>query len=50
MPLSIKDTIKVELDQLKAAGIIKRVTYSEWAVIIVAVPKRDGMFRVCAEH
>ena len=32
------------------AGIIKRVSYSEWVVPIVAVSKRDGKFRISGDY
>jgi len=39
-----------ELDRLEVAGIIERVTHTEWAAPIVAVPKRDGKFHICGDN
>ena len=50
VPFSIKDTIGRELDRLEKLGIIKKVTHSEWATPIVAVPKKDGKFRICGDY
>lgn len=33
-----------------ATGILEKVSYSEWAAPIVAVPKKDGKFRVCGDY
>ena len=49
VPFAIKDTIGNELDQLEAQGIIEKVTTSDWAAPIVAVPKKDGSYRICGD-
>ncbi len=38
-----------ELDRLERAGILERVN-SEWAAPVVAVPKKDGKFRICGDY
>ena len=38
VPFALKEPIEQELDRLEASGIIKKVTHSEWAAPIVAVP------------
>ena len=43
VPFAIED----ELDRLEKAGIIEKVTHSQWASPIVPVPKGDGRIRLC---
>ena len=50
VPFAIKEAIETELDRLEAEGILKKVTYSEWAAPIVAVPKKDGKIRICGDY
>ena len=50
VPFAIKDAIGQELDRLEKQGIIRRVDHSEWAAPIVAVPKKDGRFRLCGDY
>ena len=47
---SIKEPVEQELKHLETAGILKRVTHSEWAAPIVSVPKKDGRVRVCGDY
>ena len=46
VPLAIKGAIGRELDRMERAGIVKCVGHSDWAAPIVAVPKKDGSFRI----
>ena len=41
-PYAIKEAIGEKLDRMEADGIIEKITHSDWAAPIVAVPKRDG--------
>ena len=47
---AITDAIGAELDRLKCEGIFKKVNHSTWAAPIVAVPKKDGKFRICGDY
>ena len=35
---------------LESEGILEKVSYSDWAAPIVAVPKKDGNFRICGDY
>ena len=50
VPYATKSVIESELDRLESTGILKKVTYSEWAAPIVAVPKKDGKIRLCGDY
>lgn len=50
VPYATKQAIEKELDRLEASGILKKITYSEWAAPIVAVPKKDGQIRICGDY
>ena len=49
VPLAIKDAIGRDLDRMEKEGVIERVDHSKWAAPIVAVPKKDGSFRICGD-
>jgi hypothetical protein len=46
IPFARKPKVEAELDRLEAAGIVKRVTHSEWASPIVTPVKKNGDLRV----
>ena len=46
---AIKESMGRELDHLEEAGIVIKENYSEWAVPIVPVPKKDGSIHVCGD-
>ena len=50
VPFAIKDAVGKELDTLEKEGILRKVTNSDWAAPIVAVPKKDGRFRICGDY
>jgi hypothetical protein len=47
VPFTIKEPIEQELDRQEASGIIIKVTHSEWAAPVVAVPKKR---RICGDY
>ena len=50
VPFALKGAIDRELDCLEADGILERVTYSEWAVPVVPVPKTEGQLLLCGDY
>ena len=50
VPFAIKGALDQELDRLESCGILQKVTSSDWAAPIVAVPKKDGKFRICGDY
>ena len=50
IPFAVKDAVDRELDRLQQAGIVEKVTLSDWAAPIVVVPKGDGQIRLCGDY
>ena len=50
VPYALKPAIEKDLERLESPGIIKQVTYSDWAPPIVPVPKADGTVRICGDY
>ena len=50
VPFAIKPAVDCELDRLEQEGIIEKVTHSEWASPVVAVPKPGGHLRLCGDY
>ena len=49
VPYALRSSIEDELDRLEQEGILEKVTHSEWATPIVAIPKPDGRVRLCGD-
>ena len=49
VPYHMRTSIEDELDRLEREGVLEKVTFSEWATPIVAVPKSDGKVRLCGD-
>ena len=49
VPYAVRGAIDEELDRLEQQGILEKVTHSEWATPVVAVPKSDGRYRICGD-
>ena len=50
IPFAIKEIVGKELDRLTRAGILEKVSHSDWASPIVTVPKKDGSYRICGDY
>ena len=50
VPFALKDGIERELERLQSLGIIEPVASSEWAALIVAVPKKNRSIRICGDY
>lgn len=50
IPFAIRNKVEKEIDRLIAVGILKPVSYSEYASPIVPVLKRDNSIRLCADY
>ena len=50
VPYTLKKSLGSELDHLEKAGILERVTSSDWAAPVVPVPKQGRHIRVCGDY
>ena len=50
VPFALKEAIEREIQRLEKSGILKEVSYCEWAAPIVCVPKKDGSVRMCGDY
>ena len=50
IPFAVKDAVDKELERLQQAGIVEKVTHSDWAAPTVVVPKGDGQIRLCGDY
>jgi hypothetical protein len=45
IPKAYTETLKVEVDRLVEAGVLRKVNHSEWAAPTFIIPKKDGSVR-----
>ena len=50
VPYALKLGIEKDLERLENTGIIRQVTYSDWASPFVLVPKADGTVKICDDY
>ena len=50
VPYLLKEKVGIEIERLHQAGIIKPVTFSDWAAPVVPVVKKDGSVRLCGDY
>ena len=50
VPFALRENFEQELQRLEDASIITKVSYSSWAALVVAVPKKDGKLRICGDY
>ena len=49
-PFAIRESIEEELQRLENNGIIRQVSFSNWATPIVPVRKKDNSVRICGDY
>ena len=50
VPFAMQAKVEAELDRLQKEGVIRPVTYSDWAAPIVPVLKSSGDLRICGDY
>ena len=49
VPFTLRTAIEDELDYSEREGIIQKVSHSEWATPIIAMPKHDSRICLCGD-
>ena len=50
VPYALRFAVEEELKRVENDGVLKPVEASNWATLIVCVPKTDGSVRICGEY
>jgi len=50
VPFAIKGGLEDELKRLQSAGIVEKVSHSDWAAPIVTVLKGESKLRMCGDY
>ena len=50
VPFALQEVVETEIDRLEEIGVLRSVSYSEWASPITIVTKPDGTVRICGDY
>ncbi|XP_062532877.1 uncharacterized protein K02A2.6-like [Bombyx mori] len=50
VPYAIKERVEKEINRLEAEGVLRPVTFSEWATPVVPIVKKNGDVRLCGDY
>nr|XP_006813698.1 PREDICTED: uncharacterized protein K02A2.6-like [Saccoglossus kowalevskii] len=50
VPFALRDKVDKEIDRLEKEGVIRPVSYSDWASPVVPVLKATGEVRICGDY
>ncbi|XP_049883119.1 uncharacterized protein LOC126378773 [Pectinophora gossypiella] len=50
VPYAVKDRVENEIDRLVDEGVLRPVSFSEWATPVVPVIKKSGEVRLCGDY
>ena len=50
VPYALRFAVQEELKRVENDGVLKPVEASNWATLIICVPKTDGSVRICGEY
>ena len=50
VPYALRELIEQDLERLERSGVIRKVSYSDWAAPVVPVPKGDGGICLCGDY
>lgn len=50
VPYAIKEKVEQEIDRLVSEGVLRSVSFSEWATPVVPIMKKNGSVRLCGDY
>nr|XP_026499742.1 uncharacterized protein K02A2.6-like isoform X1 [Vanessa tameamea] len=50
VPYAIKARVEKEIDRLEREGVLKPISFSEWATPVVPILKKSGEVRLCGDY
>ena len=50
IPFALREKVETELERLQGEGVVRPVTFSDWATPIVPVLKSSGEIRICGDY
>lgn len=50
VPYALREAVEAQLNKLESDGVITPVSYSEWALPTVNIPKMDQSVRICGDY
>ena len=50
VPYALKARVEEEIDRLEAEGVLRPVSFSEWATPVVPIVKKSGDIRLCGDY
>ena len=50
VPFTIREKVEIEIDRQVALGILEPLKFSEWAMPVVPIMKKDGSVRLCGDY
>lgn len=50
VPFAIKKRVEKEIDRLMTEGVLRPVSYSQWATPVVPIVKKTGEIRLCGDY
>ncbi|CAK1578403.1 unnamed protein product [Parnassius mnemosyne] len=50
VPFALKERIEKEIDRLVGEGVLRPISFSEWATPVVPIVKKNGDIRLCGDY
>lgn len=50
VPFALKERVEKEIDRLQREGVLRPVSFSEWATPVVPIVKKTGEIRLCGDY
>ncbi|CAH2207977.1 jg821, partial [Pararge aegeria aegeria] len=50
VPYALRERVEKEIDRLEREGVLRAVSFSEWATPVVPIVKKSGEIRLCGDY